>query len=200
MLDFFSIFVDYIISVKLAFSFITVDLILYCWFCKRWYFTWFKTIAPNIGVSSPFCIFLNESYFILMQISLKFVPRGSIYNMSALAQVMALRRTGDKPSSEQLCGLLTPQWVKWILLKTKQLNITPHTTLCKSPRILIPTRNFAYKSVIRHGILFIYPRQSIFRYTLKKCDVTYYKRNICRSLLLHGSAMRYCIYIYHCNG
>ena len=43
------------------------------------------------------CIFLNESDKITIQISLKLVPRSSIDNKAALVQVMAWRRTGDKP-------------------------------------------------------------------------------------------------------
>ena len=40
-------------------------------------------------------ILINEKLRILIQISLKFVPKGQIDNKSALVQVMAWRRTGD---------------------------------------------------------------------------------------------------------
>ena len=53
------------------------------------------------------CIFLNENDRILIQISLKFVPRSPIDNKSALDQVMACRRTGDKP-------LLEPKMTQFI--------------------------------------------------------------------------------------
>ena len=43
------------------------------------------------------CIFLNEKDRIPIQISLKLVPRIPIDNKPALVQVMAWRRTGDKP-------------------------------------------------------------------------------------------------------
>ena len=46
------------------------------------------------------CIFLNENNRIPIQISLKFVPRSPIDNKPALVQVMAWRRTGDKPLPE----------------------------------------------------------------------------------------------------
>ena len=36
------------------------------------------------------------------QISLKFVPKGPIKNIPELVQIMAWRRTGDKPSSETM--------------------------------------------------------------------------------------------------
>ena len=64
------------------------------------------------------CIFLNESIWISIDISLKFVPKGPINNIPALVQIMAWRRLGDKPLSEpMLVCLLThicvtrPQWV-----------------------------------------------------------------------------------------
>ena len=46
------------------------------------------------------CIFVGENIPISIQISLKFVPRGSIDNKAALVQVMAWCQTGDKPLSE----------------------------------------------------------------------------------------------------
>ena len=64
------------------------------------------------------CIFLNENVWIPIKISLKFVPQGPINNIPALVQIMAWRRSGDKPLSEpMMVGLLThicvtrPQWV-----------------------------------------------------------------------------------------
>ena len=64
-------------------------------------------------------IFLNENVRISIKISLKFVPKGPINNNPALVQIMAWRRSGDKPLSEpMMVGLLThicvtrPQWVK----------------------------------------------------------------------------------------
>ena len=43
------------------------------------------------------CIFLNENVWIPTKISLKFVPQGPINNISALVQIMAWCRPGDKP-------------------------------------------------------------------------------------------------------
>ena len=48
------------------------------------------------------CIFLNENFRISIKISLKFVPKVPIDNKSALVQVMAWRRTGDKPLPEPM--------------------------------------------------------------------------------------------------
>ena len=56
---------------------------------------------------------------ILIKISLKFVLKGPINNIPALAQIMAWRQPGDKPLSEPLMVRLLmhtcvtqPQWVK----------------------------------------------------------------------------------------
>ena len=53
------------------------------------------------------CIFLNENEKIQIQISLKLVPRSPIDNKAALVQVMAWRRTGDKPLPEPMLTLFT---------------------------------------------------------------------------------------------
>ena len=54
------------------------------------------------------CIFLNENVGISIKFSLKFVPRGPINNIPALVQIMAWRRSGDKPLSEPtMVSLLT---------------------------------------------------------------------------------------------
>ena len=47
------------------------------------------------------CILLKQN-FILIQISLKFVPGGPIDNKSALVQVMVWRPHGDKPLPEPM--------------------------------------------------------------------------------------------------
>ena len=48
------------------------------------------------------CIFFNENVWILIKVSLKFVPKGPINNIPSLVQIMAWRRTGDKPLSEPM--------------------------------------------------------------------------------------------------
>ena len=64
-------------------------------------------------------VFFNENVWILIKISLKFVPKGPISNIPALVQTVAWRRPGDKPLYEpMMVSLLThvyvtrPQWVK----------------------------------------------------------------------------------------
>ena len=50
------------------------------------------------------------SWWISINMSLEFVPRGPINNIPTLVQVMAWRRPGDKPLSEPV--MVRPQWVK----------------------------------------------------------------------------------------
>ena len=47
-------------------------------------------------------IYLNETFTIAIKISLTFVPKGTINNIPALVQIMAWRRSGDKPLSEPM--------------------------------------------------------------------------------------------------
>ena len=57
-------------------------------------------------------IFLNENVWILLKLSLKFVPKVRINNIPALDQIMAWRRPGDKPLSEpMMVWLLTHIYV-----------------------------------------------------------------------------------------
>ena len=57
-------------------------------------------------------IFLSENVWISIKISLKFVPKFPINNISALVQIMAWRQSGDTPSSEPMIdSLLMHIWV-----------------------------------------------------------------------------------------
>ena len=58
------------------------------------------------------CIFLNQNYRILIQISLKCVPRSQIDNKPAMVQVMAWRRTGDKPLPEPMLAQFTDAYMR----------------------------------------------------------------------------------------
>ena len=73
-------------------------------------------------------IFLNQNEWISIKISLKFVPNVPINNIPALVQIMAWRRSGDKPLSEPMMdSLLThirvtrTQWVKMCMLLSSTL-------------------------------------------------------------------------------
>ena len=92
----------------------------HCWPCQcvamasSW---WVHTLRPgqngrHFPDDRSKCIFLNENIWILIIVSLKFVPKGRISNIPALVKI------GDKPLSEpMIVGLLThicvtwPQWV-----------------------------------------------------------------------------------------
>ena len=52
-------------------------------------------------------LFVNEKFFILIQISLKFVPKGPIDNNPAFVKIMAWRKIDDKPLSKQMLTLST---------------------------------------------------------------------------------------------
>ena len=64
-------------------------------------------------------IFFNEKVWISMKMLLYFVPKGPINNTPALVQIMAWRRSGDKPLSEPIMvslpphiWVMRPQWVR----------------------------------------------------------------------------------------
>ena len=80
------------------------------------------------------CNFLKENVCISFEITLKFVPKSPINNISALVQIMAWRRPGDKPLSEtMMINLLThicvarPQWVEsshyWQRMAAGMINV-----------------------------------------------------------------------------
>ena len=62
--------------------------------------------------------FSNENIWILINISLKFVPSGRIKNIPALVPILAWRRLGNKPLSEPMIisllihiSITRPQWL-----------------------------------------------------------------------------------------
>ena len=54
-----------------------------------------KTILSNV-------FYMNEDVRISIKISLMIVPKGPINNIAALVQIMAWRRSDDKPLSEPM--------------------------------------------------------------------------------------------------
>ena len=96
------------------------------------------------------CIFLNETVWIPIKISMKFVPMGPINNIPALVQIMAWRRPGDKPLSEPMRVSLTthicvtrPQWVKGYIMhirthmKSKIVAITTDLSIIPSFKLYL---------------------------------------------------------------
>ena len=70
------------------------------------------------------CIFFNENCCILMKFSLKYIRKGPIDNNPALVQIMAWRRSGDKPLSETM------------MVRSLDLNELTHSDLNETANIL----------------------------------------------------------------
>ena len=100
-----------------------IDTLSICWGCSVRHY-WFNTLRPRRN-QQHFAddifkrIFFNKNVWILIKISLNFVRKGPINNIPALVQIMAWRRSGDKPLSEPMMVSLPthicvtrPQWVK----------------------------------------------------------------------------------------
>ena len=67
------------------------------------------------------CIFVNENICISIKISLKFVPKGPVNNISALVQTLAWCRPGDKPLSEPVTVSL-PTHIDYASLDLNELS------------------------------------------------------------------------------
>ena len=65
-------------------------------------------MAANLADDTFKRIFLNENVRTSIKTSLKFVPKGPIDNNTALVQIMAWHRPGDKP-------LFEPMMVGWLI-------------------------------------------------------------------------------------
>ena len=75
------------------------------------------------------CIFLNQNVWISIKISLNFGSKGPINDISALVQIMAWRRPGDKPLSElMMVSLLTHIWVKACCERDPKLKYIIHNS------------------------------------------------------------------------
>ena len=57
------------------------------------------------------CIFMNEKLYILIRISLNFVPKGPIDNNTALVQVMAWHWSGNKALSKPIMTQFSTEWM-----------------------------------------------------------------------------------------
>ena len=107
------------------------------------------------------CIYLNENVWILIKISLTFVSEGPINNISALVQIMAWRRPGDKPLYEpMMVSLLThicitrTQWVNGLVPNSSpvitwtNLNLLPFLSLrINFSEIFIKILSFSIKKM-----------------------------------------------------
>ena len=104
-------------------------------------------------------IFLNEKFRILIQISLKFVPKDPIGNKSAMVQVMAWRRTGDKSLHESMlshslthiCGT-RERWVnvhtdEYTFLQTNDIHTGVYESLYPCQHVFF--QNTGFDKIIR---------------------------------------------------
>ena len=79
-------------------------------YCYSW---WHGVNSPPSEQNGPHfadifrCIFVNEMFYSLVKISLKFVSKGPIDNNTALVQIMAWGRIGNKPLSEPMMTQFT---------------------------------------------------------------------------------------------
>ena len=72
------------------------------------------------------CIFLNENVLILIKISLKFIPKDPINNISALVSIIAWPWPGDKPLSEPMMIIsLAHICVTWPQSVNNIVNLNP---------------------------------------------------------------------------
>ena len=61
-------------------------------------------------------IFLNENCYFIFKFHLKFVPKCLIDNKLTLAEILACRRSGDKPLPEPLMALSTDTYMSHLAL------------------------------------------------------------------------------------
>ena len=87
----------------------------YMWFGMPWHSCDITIVINTLRQRQNGCnfpddifkwIFLNENVWISIKVSLKFVPKIPINNIPALVQIMAWRRSGDKPLSEPMMDSL----------------------------------------------------------------------------------------------
>ena len=65
---------------------------------------WGRGKIAAVSQTSFSNVFLPWKAWISIEVSQKFIPNGSINNKRALVQILAWRRTGDKPLSEPMVG------------------------------------------------------------------------------------------------
>ena len=123
------------------------------------------------------CTFLNENVSIAIKISLKFVPKGPVNNISVLVQIMAWRRPGNKPLSEpMMVSLPTHIYASLSLNELKNifqkfLKVAPTFSITDGTILLI-TKNTSYKKAMCISDIFISAAARIFN--------TPYMKNILR--------------------
>ena len=83
------------------------------------------------------CVFLNENIWISINISLNLIPKGQINNIPLTVQIMAWRRPGDKPVSEQwwlvYWRIFASLGLNALKIKLKTWTRQPVPMTCKTP-------------------------------------------------------------------
>ena len=143
------------------------------------------------------CIFLNENVWILIKISLKFVPKGPINNNPALVQMMAWRQSGNKPLSEPMmvCLLIhicvtRPQWVNGLTHWDQEHNGQPFIE--NIFKLLLLDENhciFWFKincSLFLRLKWIIIQHEHLFGWCTKQVPSHYLKKCLSRYLMMYG--------------
>ena len=96
-------------------------------------------------------IFLNENMWISIKISLNVVSKGPIHNIAALVEIMAWRRSGDKPLSEPtVVRLLTHIYVtrpQWVNIRYRPAWSWPYDSILQSPTLVRVIYLISYQSI-----------------------------------------------------
>ena len=122
-------------------------------------------------------IFFNENVRILIWISLKLVPKGSINNIPALVRIMAWGRPGDKPLSE-------PMMVRLPM----HICITRHQWVNKKRFTYI---SFELQSTAREREAYLEIKENISKLLRPEQNDHHFANNIFKSIFLNVS-------IYNC--
>ena len=107
------------------------------------------------------CVSLNENLWILNKIWLKYVPWGLIDNMAAWVQIMAWRRTGDKPLSEPMLVCYTGAYMRhsasmkvYVLAVTYTIYVVSYLTVWWQTWLNVTCINHSFVIVVIYKVLF----------------------------------------------
>ena len=103
--------------------------------------------------------FRMKNVWIFIKISMKFVPKAPINNITSLVQIMACRRPGDKPLSEpMMVSLLThicvtrPQWDT----ESKCLNVLKMEVTTRDPAWSVASHSFSAVHMYSLKVLIVF--------------------------------------------
>ena len=103
------------------------------------------------------CIFFNENCCILNKFSMKYVRKGPIDNNPALVQIMAGRRSGDKPLSEPMMISLPTH-----IYMRHSASMSKYRFLCAwvpiSIEVIMKSTAHIYIYIYMHIYIYCFPR------------------------------------------